>query len=80
MELIKCPAGASLDLSAWVREHLTDTSVERTRQRISIACSVSAGMAFVHSKGYIHADLKPGNVSGGGPPSPSLPTYTHPWL
>ncbi len=62
MELIKCPAGDSLDLTRWARVRSMDRSRETNRQRVSIACGVAAGMAFLHDRGYIHADLKPGNV------------------
>ena len=63
MELIKCPAGGSLDLTRWAMVRSFDRSPETNRHRVSIACGVASGMAFLHDRGYIHADLKPGNVS-----------------
>ena len=63
MELIKGPAGGGLDLLHWGMVRAFDRSPETNRQRLSIACGVAAGMAFLHDRGYIHADLKPGNVS-----------------
>jgi serine/threonine protein kinase len=70
MELIKGPNGAALDLSTWARGRVlaSDFSAETTRQRISIARGVAEGMAFLHDKGYIHADLKPPNVGLAGTP------------
>jgi hypothetical protein len=32
------------------------------RHRLEIATGVAAGMAFIHDHGFIHCDLKPGNV------------------
>jgi serine/threonine protein kinase len=62
MELVKCPRGGSLDLTRWALIRATDHSPETTRHRLSIASGVASGMAFLHDRGYIHADLKPGNV------------------
>ena len=62
MELIKTPDGDSLDLTHWAMVRATDRSLEANRHRIAIATGVAAGMAFLHDRGYIHADLKPGNV------------------
>ena len=62
MELVKCPRGGSLDLARWALIRATDHSPETTRHRLSIASGVASGMAFLHDRGYIHADLKPGNV------------------
>ena len=64
MELIKGPAGGGLDLLQWGMVRAFDRSPEINKQRLSIACGVASGMAFLHDRGYIHADLKPGNVSG----------------
>ena len=63
MELIKGPAGGGLDLLHWGMVRAFDHSPEINKQRLSIACGVASGMAFLHDRGYIHADLKPGNVS-----------------
>jgi serine/threonine protein kinase len=62
MELVKSASGGSLDLTRWAMIHSADRSLETHRHRISIASGVAAGMAFLHDRGYIHADLKPGNV------------------
>jgi serine/threonine protein kinase len=62
MELVKSPHGGGLDLTRWVLVRATDRSPETTRHRLSIASGVASGMAFLHDRGYIHADLKPGNV------------------
>ncbi len=62
MELVRSPGGGGVDLRAWVRTHLRDTSPATTLLRTSIACCVASGMAFLHRHGYIHCDLKPGNV------------------
>ena len=63
MELIKGPVGGGLDLLHWGMVRAFDRSPEINKQRLSIACGVASGMAFLHDRGYIHADLKPGNVS-----------------
>ena len=62
MELIKSPAGGGLDLLKWAAVRAHDRSVDTNKHRLSIAIGVASGMAFLHDRGYIHADLKPGNV------------------
>ena len=62
MELIKSPAGGGLDLRMWAAVRAHDRSVDTNKHRLSIAIGVASGMAFLHDRGYIHADLKPGNV------------------
>jgi hypothetical protein len=62
MELIKSPAGGGLDLRKWAAVRAHDRSVDTNKYRLSIAIGVASGMAFLHDRGYIHADLKPGNV------------------
>ena len=32
------------------------------RSRVKLARGIVAGMSFIHSHGYVHCDLKPGNV------------------
>ncbi len=64
MELIKGPSGGGMDLLKWAAARAHDRSVDTNKQRLSIASCVASGMAFLHDRGYIHADLKPGNVSG----------------
>ncbi len=71
MELVRCPVGSSLDLGVWARSLLGDYRPEATLRRLSLALGIASGMAYIHSQGYIHVDLKPANVcrvhgQGGG--------------
>jgi hypothetical protein len=34
------------------------------RQRVAIAAGIAAGMRVIHEHGFVHFDLKPGNVRG----------------
>jgi hypothetical protein len=38
-------------------------STATTLTRLSIALGIASGMSYIHDQGYIHADLKPANVS-----------------
>ncbi len=49
-------------LNRWHSTHQDNHSPVAVAARVDIAAGVAAGMAFLHSQGYIHLDLKPGNV------------------
>ena len=49
-------------LQRWINQHRRDVSPEAAATRVSIARGIVSGMAFLHSQGYIHCDLKPANV------------------
>ena len=49
-------------LQRWIGMNRRDTSPAATAARVDIARGIVSGMAFLHSHGYIHCDLKPANV------------------
>jgi serine/threonine-protein kinase len=53
MELVDGP-----DLSGWLREK----GPGDIRTAVRIVCQMLAGLAHAHSMGYVHRDIKPGNI------------------
>ena len=62
MELVASQLDGGMDLSLWTRMRVGDHSPATDSQRLALVRDVAAGMVFLHDRGYIHADLKPGNV------------------
>ena len=49
-------------LSSWVTANKTKHDADTIVRRIVIARGIVSGMTFIHDNGFIHCDLKPGNV------------------
>ena len=49
-------------LSVWIGATKGRSDADTTRRRVGIARGIVSGMRFIHENGYIHCDLKPGNV------------------
>ena len=49
-------------LSRWITANRDKGDEDTVRQRVDIANGVVSGMMFIHEHGYVHCDLKPGNV------------------
>ena len=62
MELVASQTQGAKDLGQWAMMRVGDRSPASDDQRVDLLRDVAAGMLFLHDRGYIHADLKPGNV------------------
>ncbi len=49
-------------LQRWIGLHRRHASAAAAAVRVDIARGIVSGMAFLHSQGFIHCDLKPANV------------------
>ena len=49
-------------LTHWITANKGKHDDDTVRQRVTIAQGIVSGMAFIHEQGFVHCDLKPGNV------------------
>lgn len=64
----------------YIERHRNDESDERKTQRLSIMRSLCDALAYAHSTGVIHRDIKPTNVLLKEDDSPVLTDFSSSWI